>query len=62
VWANEAVGDSLVVQNAAGKDIIRATATSGVAQNAFAINEWVEGIILLTLTSGEITLFPGAGK
>jgi hypothetical protein len=62
VWANEAAADTLLIQDANGKTIVSATATSGLSQNHFGKIGWVRGLKLITLTSGVVTIAIGAGK
>lgn len=62
VWANYAAAATLVLQDVNGKDIINATAP-GVGQSwNFGEFNWVRGIKMPTLSSGELTIAIGAGK
>ena len=62
IWANQAVAATLLVQDVNGKDIIRATATSGITDQHFGKIGWVRGLVVPTLSSGELTIAIGAGK
>jgi hypothetical protein len=62
IWANAAVGATLLVQDVNGKDIIRATETSGIADQHFGKIGWVRGLVVPTLSSGELTIAIGAGR
>jgi hypothetical protein len=62
IWANEAAAATLLIQDINGKDIIRATATTGISEQSFGKIGWVRGLVVPTLSSGEITIAIGAGK
>lgn len=54
VWANGTTdGDALLIQDNAGRDIIRAKwQTEG--DNNFGVFNWVQGLNLVTLVSGKV--------
>jgi hypothetical protein len=64
IWANfTTAGDTLLLQDANGKDIINAVVASTTqGMMSFGNMDWVRGIKLVTLTHGEITIAIGAGK
>ena len=64
VWANyTTTGDALVVRDRNGKDIVNALITTSLGGTiSFGNIGWVEGIALITITHGEITVSVGAGR
>jgi len=64
VWANfTTVGDTFLLRDLNGKDIINAVVAS-ISQGmmTFGNFEFVNGLVLVTLTHGEVTIGIGAGK
>lgn len=64
VWADyTTAGDTLLIENIAGKQIVKAVVgTDLVPVWSFGAFDWVEGIILATISHGEVTIAIGAGK
>jgi hypothetical protein len=64
VWSDyTTTGDTLVITNAAGKQIIKAVIGTEIAnQWTFGKIGWVEGLIVSSLTHGEVMIMIGAGK
>jgi hypothetical protein len=64
IWANyTTTGDALVIRDKNGKDIVNALITTSLGgQISFGAIGWVEGIALITITHGEVTIAIGAGK
>jgi hypothetical protein len=65
IWANyTTTADAFVLRDLNGKDIINALVTTNISTGfqSFGGMGWVRGIILLTLTHGEVTIAIGAGK
>ena len=63
IWANyTTAGDTLLIQDINGKDIIRAVVPATVTPYwSFGNFEWVRGLVLVTITHGEVTIAIGAG-
>lgn len=65
IWANfTTTGDVLLIRDKNGKDIVNALVTTslGIPSMSFGSFDWVEGIALITITHGEVTIAIGAGK
>jgi len=63
VWANyTTIGDVLLIQNFNGKDIVSAVVEALGPYWSFGKMGWVEGLILKTISHGEVTIAIGAGK
>jgi hypothetical protein len=63
VWANPGAGSTLILQDKNGRDIVNATTIAGQEGNwTFGAFDWVQGLIVNTLSAGEVTIAIGAGK
>lgn len=65
IWANyTTTADALIIRDLNGKDIINALVTTNISTGfqSFGNIGWVRGLIVPTMTHGEITIAIGAGK
>ena len=64
VWADyTTAGDTLLLEDINGKQIVKAVVGSDLTPAwTFGKMDWVRGIILVTITHGEVTIAIGAGK
>lgn len=55
VWVNGTTGNTVLLQDNAGRDVLRATYNEA-GNNNFGEFKWVAGLVLVTITGGELLL------